>query len=188
MNITSIYRLLFVAYCLLEKLVVPKAFTLARGRPWMPDLLSVSPALRYVSTVDRIVSDIKERKGKRNDRVEADTQAANCTQSHFFCFVLHPRFTFSFLPLPCASPPPSHPLPLIQLSPWHNDCRFASMLPAVLLTMLFYLDQNISVRAVNACNLKKVRFVVAPLPLPLLHIRTHARAWVEAESGKIANR
>ena len=30
------------------------------------------------------------------------------------------------------------------------------MLPAVLLTMLFYLDQNISVRAVNACNLKKV--------------------------------
>jgi hypothetical protein len=31
------------------------------------------------------------------------------------------------------------------------------MLPAVLLTMLFYLDQNISVRAVNACNLKKVR-------------------------------
>lgn len=109
MNITSIYRLLFVAYCLLEKLVVPKAFTLARGRPWMPDLLSVSPALRYVSTVDRIVSDIKERKGKRNDRVEADTQAANCTQSHFFCFVLHPRFTFSFLPLPCASPPPLIP-------------------------------------------------------------------------------
>jgi hypothetical protein len=35
--------------------------------------------------------------------------------------------------------------------------RVASMLPAVLLTMLFYLDQNISVRAVNACNLKKVR-------------------------------
>jgi hypothetical protein len=31
-----------------EKLVVPKAFTLARGRPWMPDLLSVSPALRYL--------------------------------------------------------------------------------------------------------------------------------------------
>jgi hypothetical protein len=27
--------------------------------------------------------------------------------------------------------------------------------PALLLTMLFYLDQNISVRAVNSCKLKK---------------------------------
>ena len=33
--------------------------------------------------------------------------------------------------------------------------RLASSAPAMLLTMLFFLDQNISVRAVNACRLKK---------------------------------
>lgn len=33
--------------------------------------------------------------------------------------------------------------------------RWASALPAVLLTLLFYLDQNISVRAVNSCSVKK---------------------------------
>lgn len=33
--------------------------------------------------------------------------------------------------------------------------RMASCVPAVLLTMLFFLDQNISVRAVNACQLRK---------------------------------
>jgi hypothetical protein len=45
------------------------------------------------------------------------------------------------------------------------------MLPAVLLTMLFYLDQNISVRAVNACNLKKVR----------PHTHTHVHAFIQME-------
>jgi hypothetical protein len=29
-----------------EKLVVPKTFSLAKGRAWMPDLFSVSPLLR----------------------------------------------------------------------------------------------------------------------------------------------
>jgi hypothetical protein len=33
--------------------------------------------------------------------------------------------------------------------------RWLCSIPAVLLTMLFFLDQNISVRAVNACKLKK---------------------------------
>ena len=53
------------------------------------------------------------------------------------------------------------------------------MLPAVLLTMLFYLDQNISVRAVNACNLKKVR--------PHHHgTHTHMHAFIH--SDRIINR
>jgi hypothetical protein len=47
--------------------------------------------------------------------------------------------------------------------------RVASMLPAVLLTMLFYLDQNISVRAVNACNLKKVREADTESWIDVLH-------------------
>ena len=72
-------------------------------------------------------------------------------------------------------PPIRHPHTVYCLSSnlHHDDCRFASMLPAVLLTMLFYLDQNISVRAVNACNLKKVRFVMAPLHC-YTYAHTHA--------------
>ena len=53
------------------------------------------------------------------------------------------------------------------------------MLPAVLLTMLFYLDQNISVRAVNACNLKKVTpYCIAS------HRSTHAHIYIQIEALK----
>jgi len=36
-----------------------------------------------------------------------------------------------------------------------NPLKLLSVMPALLLTLLFWLDQNISVRAVNACDLKK---------------------------------
>jgi hypothetical protein len=77
--------------------------------------------------------------------------------------------------------------------------RFACMLPAVLLTMLFYFDQNISVRAVNACNVKKgeayhldmlalsaVMFVLSALGLPWVCAATvqslnHVRAMADVD-------
>ena len=45
--------------------------------------------------------------------------------------------------------------------------------------MLFYLDQNISVRAVNACNLKKVTpYCIAS------HRSTHAHIYIQIEALK----
>ena len=126
--------------------MVPKAFTLARGRPWMPDLLSVSPALRYVYLI-------------------LTAFFAQChTPPLLYCIA----FTICLLLTSLHLHPP-HTFSLLSLSILHGDCRFASMLPAVLLTMLFYLDQNISVRAVNACNLKKVR----PHTYTHTHIHIH---------------
>jgi len=73
-------------------------------------------------------------------------------------FASHPAI--SKLGIECLAVPSSftispRPSWLADLLAVPTNMKILSIVPALLLTMLFWLDQNISVRAVNTCDLKK---------------------------------